>query len=360
MKTWFDWMEEYYLPQPQQEAPHPGETERILALVRRKTGLEEAPPLTRQIPVRRAVRPRRLWGLVAAAVLAVCLGTGAMASGAFPWFSVGAFFGADGRQQAECLGMPGEGMSLSQTKDGVTITLEGILDDGSVAYIPAQITFEEGRYDPALNYHPFATLKPTNPLQNGSGSVGSRALEDPDPTDTTVPLMLAADHEGLQAGDTVRLEILALYGNTEAADGSTSTAWEWEGNMTFSFMLPESRPAITVQAPADAIEPQTGVPIAQVRLTPLQVEVIFAEHPADSQVRDILSRVPISLTMQDGTTCTLPEGWEGAGHRTAEGSGTGLPDFDGPCYAVRCEFGTILDPASVASVIVSGIEIPIL
>ena len=50
-------MEEYYLPQPQQEAPHPGETERILALVRRKTGLEETPPLTRQIPVRRAVRP---------------------------------------------------------------------------------------------------------------------------------------------------------------------------------------------------------------------------------------------------------------------------------------------------------------
>lgn len=356
MKTWFDWMETYYLPRPQEETPPPGETDRILALVRRKTGLEEAPP-TRQMPVRRA--PRRLWGLAAAAVLAVCLATGAVAAGVFPWQAVGNFFGADGRQQAESLGMPGQGLSLSQTRDGVTVTLEGILDDGAAAYIPAQITFAEGQYDPALQYHLFATLGSAAPLENGGSGVENRALEDPDPTDATVPLMLKADHEGLAAGDTVQLEILALYGNAEAADGSTATAWEWQGKMTFSFVLPESRPAVTVQAPAGTAEPETGVPIAQVRLTPMQVEVIFADHPEDSQVRNTLSRVPLTLTFTDGTIRTLPTGWEGDGHRDAEGSAAGSATCDGPCYVVRCEFGTLLDPASVAAVTVGGVEIPL-
>ena len=102
MKTWFDWMEEYYLPQPQPNDSQPGESERILELVRQKAGLKRQPR-----------RPRRLWALAAAAALAVCLGTGALASGVFPWQSMKAFFGTDGQQQAACLGMSGGGLSLS-------------------------------------------------------------------------------------------------------------------------------------------------------------------------------------------------------------------------------------------------------
>ena len=152
MKTWFEWMEEYYLPQPQPNDSQPGESERILALVRQKAGLNSRPR-----------RPRRLWALAAAAALAVCLGTGALASGVFPWQSMKAFFGTDGQQQAASLGMSGEGLSLSQTKAGITVTLEGVVDDGSMAYIPAQITFEEGQYDPSLSYSVFAVLESPNP-----------------------------------------------------------------------------------------------------------------------------------------------------------------------------------------------------
>ena len=95
MKTWFDWMDNYYLPQPQPEEARPGETDRILALVRCKAGLPAEPNP-------RSARPRRLWALAAAAVLAVCLGTGTLASGVFPWKSVGDFFGADAQQQDHC------------------------------------------------------------------------------------------------------------------------------------------------------------------------------------------------------------------------------------------------------------------
>lgn len=346
MKTWFEWMEEYYLPQPQLNDSQPGESERILALVRQKAGLKRQPS-----------RPRRVWALAAAAALAVCLGTGALASGVFPWQAMDAFFGADGQQQAASLGMIGEGLSLSQTKDGVTVTLEGVVDDGSVAYIPAQITFEEGQYDPSLSYSVFAVLESPNPMDRRTNGVSCRPLEDPDPADSTVPLVLTASHEGLQAGDAVQLEILALYGNTEAADGRTETKWNREEGMRFSFTLPESQPAVTVQVPADTMEPQTGVPIAQVRLTPMRVEVIFGEHPEDSQVRDILSRVPLELTFTDGTTRTLPEGWDKGGERSAEGSGPSAAD--GSYYRVTCEFDALLDPSSVTAVTVNGIQIPI-
>ena len=226
-------------------------------------------------------------------------------------------------------------------------------------YIPAQITFEEGQYDPSLSYSVFAVLESPNPVDRQTNSVGCRPLEDPDPADNTVPIMLTASHEGLQTGDAVQLEILSIYGNTEAADGRTETKWNWEESMSFSFTLPESQPAVTVQVPADTMEPQTGVPIAQVRLTPMRVEVIFGEHPEDSQVRDILSRVPLELTFTDGTTLTLPEGWEKGGERSAEGSSTSSSTFDGPYYMVTCEFGALLDPSSVTAVTVNGIQIPI-
>lgn len=352
MKTWFDWMDNYYLPQPQPEEARPGETDRILALVRCKAGLPAEPNP-------RSARPRRLWALAAAAVLAVCLGTGTLASGVFPWKSVGDFFGADAQQQAADLGMPGEGLDLSQTKGGVTLTLEGILDDGATAYIPARLALEEGQYDPALSYSVFAVLNTADPLENRPDGVGCQPLEDSDLTDTTVPLMLTASHEGLQAGEEVRLEILAVFGNTEADDGSTRTDWTWEEGMTFSFTLPKSQPVVTVQAPAGTVEPGTGVPIAQIRLTPMSVEVIFGEHPEDSAVRVTLSRVPLTLTFTDGTTLALPEGWEDGGARSAEGSGTGSATFDGPYYAVGCRFDALVDPASVTAVTVNGVEIPL-
>ena len=162
--------------------------------------------------------------------------------------------------------------------------------------------------------------------------------------------MLTASHEGLQPGDTVELTIYYIFGNTTLYDGSTETSWSWEHEITFTFALPEFQPAVTVSVPEGTVEPDTGIPIAQVSLTPMQVEVTFAEHPDDSAVRDQLSRLPMSLTFTDGSTLVLPKGWgEDSGVRSADG-GQGF-------YTIGCEFGRLIDPATIAAVTVNGVEL---
>ena len=100
-------------------------------------------------------RGRLRAALLAAAVLACCVGGAALAPGAFPWG--GAFsarFGADAQQRAADLGLPGEGLGLSATSGGGTVTLEGVLDDGEKAYIPVTLTFEDGALpDAGLQYY---------------------------------------------------------------------------------------------------------------------------------------------------------------------------------------------------------------
>lgn len=362
MKTWFDYMDECYAPQP--DEARPADTARILALVRQKAGLPGAPARQEDAPQPAAgqtrARPaRRLWAVAAAAALAVCLGcAGATAAGVFPWQAIGDFFGANARQQAASLGMPGEGLGLSQSKAGITVTLEGALDDGDMLYVPAQLTFDDGQYDPGLVYALMTSLRPTKPVEGWTSSGSCIQLEDPDPADNTIPLMLTATHQGVGAGDTVELQVLAAYGRMEGDNGFTTAPWRWEHTLSFSFALPESQPAVTVQPPAGTAEPGTGVPIAQVRLTPLRVSVVFQGHPEDSAVRDALSRVPVSLTLADGTVLALTDSWADAA-RAAGGASGGNSPIDGPYYQVSVTFGRLLDPAEVRSVTVSGVEIPV-
>lgn len=352
MKTWFDWMDAYYVPQPRQDGAQIGETGRILALARGKLGLEDmenANAAQKARPARRHVR--RLWALVAAAALVLCLGVGGAAAGVFPWGALGSLFGSNAQQQAARLGMPGEGLSQTRTKAGVTLTLEGIVDDGTMAYLPVQLTFEDGQYDPDLRYYVWGNMSSANPAEGLAGSTGCQQLEDPDPTDATVPLLLSIRHEGLQPGDAVELTIFYIYGNAVHEDGSTEEAWSWENEMAFSFTLPQAQPAITVTAPEGAAEPATGIAITRVTITPMRVAVTFGAHP-DAPVRDQLSRLPMAIRLTDGSTITLPQGW-------GEDNGTRSAFGEQGSYTVECEFGTLLDPAAIAAVEVNGVTIPV-
>ena len=348
MKTWFDWMEQYHLPCPQADGAQDGESERILTLTRSKLGLQETTPKGSAAAARPTVRrTRRLWVLAAAAALVLSLGVGAAATGVYPWDAVEDFFGAD-REQAARLGMPGEGLEMSQSKAGVTVTLEGILDDGMQLYIPAQLTFDEEQYDPDLTYNVWFSLQPAG-TQTGLTGGGSRMLEDPDPSDATVPVMLTVSREGFVSGDAAELTVYYIFGNRTDTSG-TETVWTWEHEMTFSFTLPEAQPAVTITAPAGAVDPQTGIAITEVRLTPMRVAVVFGEHP-DADVRDELSRLPVSVTLADGSVLELPEGWGVAGGvRSAYGGQD--------CYTIECEFGSLIDPTSVVAITVNGTDIP--
>ena len=89
---------------------------------------------------------------------------------------------------------------------------------------------------------------------------------------------------------------------------------------------------------AGTSEPVTGVLIAQIRLTPMRVTVVFDGLPEEAGVRDTLSEAQIILTLSDGSTCTMGTFEEGV--RAAQGSiDEKTSPIDGAYYEVSCEYG---------------------
>ena len=82
--------------------------------------------------------------------------------------------------------------------------------------------------------------------------------------------------------------------------------------------MPQAKPTVQLAVPQAAADPATGITIAQVRLTPMRVSVVFDGLPDDAGVRDALSRAQIILHMADGGTRTMGT-WEN-NVRAAEGS----------------------------------------
>lgn len=369
MKTWFDFMDAYYAPEA---APAKGAGEkdarrapdgawredqaaaaRIGALVEGRLAKERPVDVgpaagwrmeqgTDKKADRAPRRGRLRAALLAAAVLACCVGGAALAQGAFPWG--GAFsarFGADAQQRAADLGLPGEGLGLSATSGGVTVTLEGVLDDGEKAYIPVTLTFEDGALpDAGLQYYAM-----------GLGNVPLPGAETP--AGNSVKLLCTAEHPGLGAGDALTVNIPCLWATRTDAAGTSTAAWEQEGQWDFTFTLPQAQEPTVTDVPAGTADPETGVQIAQVRLTPMRVSVVF-EGPADSAgERDAMSRAQIALHFADGTERVMPEGGRAAG-----GAATGGP-IGRPYYEVSCEYGGFIDPAQVTAVEVNGARIAV-
>ena len=109
--------------------------------------------------------------------------------------------------------------------------------------------------------------------------------------------------------------------------------------------------------PQAAADPATGIAIAQVRLTPMRVSVVFEGLPDDAGVRDALSRAQIVLHMADGGTRTMGT-WED-NVRAAEGSIDAAASPIGRAYyEVSCEYGELLDPSLISAVEVNGCLIP--
>lgn len=338
MKTWFDFMDAYYVP-PGQEQPCAADTEKILALAGARMGGQSGE--------KRRRRPLRLRAaLLAAAVLACCVGGAALAQGAFPWGGgFGARLGEDAQRQAAALGMPGEGLGISKTSGGVTVTLEGVLDDGEKAYIPVTLTFEDGTApDAELQYYAM-----------GLGNVPLTEAEAP--AGNAAALLCTAEHPGLAAGDALTVSIPYLWATRTDEAGASTVAWEQEGEWDFTFTLPRAQAPTVVDVPAGTADPATGAQIAQVRLTPMGVRVVFDGLSESAGERDALSRAQIALRLEDGTVRAMPDGGEASG-RTAGGAQTGGP-IGRPYYEVRCEFGGFIDPAQVTAVEVNGVNIPI-
>ncbi len=373
MRTWFDFMDAYYAPEA---APAKGAGEkdarrapdgawredqaaaaRIGALVEGRLAKERPEDVgpaagwrmeqgTDKKADRAPRRGRLRAALLAAAVLACCVGGAALAQGAFPWGGVfSARFGADAQQRAADLGLPGEGLGLSATSGGVTVTLEGVLDDGEKAYIPVTLTFEDGTApDAGLQYYAM-----------GLGNVPLTEAEAP--AGNAAALLCTAEHPGLGAGDALTVSIPYLWATRTDEAGASTVAWEQEGEWNFTFTLPQAQAPTVVDVPVGTADPETGAQIAQVRLTPMGVRVVFDGLSESTQERDAISRARIVLHLEDGTTRTMADWGEAAG-RAAGGAATGGP-IGRPYYEVSCEYGGFIDPAQVTAVEVNGARIAV-
>ena len=342
MKTWFDWMDDCYVPAVT-EMSDAQTTQRIKARVQERLSVQ----------THRAKRFsfRRVAILAAAAALAVCIGVGAMAASVFPWDGVfGTFFGAGAQSQAASLGMPGEGLALSASNGGCTLTLEGVLFDGEQMYLPLTLTMEDETPNPTLSYYAMG--------QTAGGEGGaSRVLEDDNLSDRSVKLMCTLQGGNWQSGDTITWNIQYLYA-TRPMENGTEVAWEKEGNWSFTFKVPQAEQAQAQMVSAGTSEPVTGISIAQIRLTPMRVTVVFDGLPEEAGVRDTLSEAQIILTLSDGSTCTMGTFEEGV--RAAQGSiDEKTSPIDGAYYEVSCEYGEFIAPDEVEAVSINGLQIPI-
>ena len=357
MKTWFEWMDRCYAPPVEEALGTQQEAARLKEKVFAQLHSRPAPAAA---PAAQPVRPRRLRRmavLVAAAAMAPAPTQQAMAAAGFPWQSVfGQFFGLAARSQATSLGMPGEGLALTATDNGCTLTLNGALFDGEVLYLPLTLTFENGMPAQGLTYYAWGEAQGIA----GSGSVPVSA--DEASAGNAVNLMCKLSGAGLQSGQTLTWDVFYLFGNRwyAGSDGQapyTQTEWEQEGQWSFTFTVPQVKPTVQLAVPQAAADPATGIAIAQVRLTPMRVSVVFDGLPDDAGVRDALSRAQIILHMADGSTRTMGT-WEN-NVRTAEGSIDAAASPIGRAYyEVSCEYGELLDPSLISAVEVNGCLIP--
>lgn len=151
----------------------------------------------------------------------------------------------------------------------------------------------------------------------GGESGASRVLEDDNLSDRSVKLMCTLQGGNWQSGDTITWNIQYLYA-TRPMENGTEVAWEKEGNWSFTFKVPQAEQVQAQMVSAGTSEPVTGVSIAQIRLTPMRVTVVFDGLPEEADVRDTLSEAQIILTLSDGSTCTMGTFEEGV--RAAQGS----------------------------------------
>lgn len=342
MKTWFEWMDQYYEP-PVCPQTDKAQTARLkqMVLQRACARLACAPA-----PAKHR-RRRRLAVIAAAAALACCVGAGALAAVGFPWDGVfGQYFGPGAQDSAALLGMPGEGMALSASDGGCTLTLNGALFDGQTLYLPLTVSFDHGMPEQSLTYYAMGTAQ-------GASSGSSRTLADENPADNSVDMMCTLSGAGLQSGQTLHWEVFALYGNRADAQGNTRTVWQQEGSWAFTFTVPQAAASKEISVPNGTVDPATGTAIAQVRLTPMRVSVVFEGLPDSADVRDALSRADITLHFADGSTRTM--GTWADGVRAAGGSiEEAVSPIGRPYYEVSCEYGQFLGPAQITAVEVNG------
>lgn len=354
---------EEYAPVPLSEAQQAAQLQRLLAVAhmqasegapRTHTG-EEAAPAQGCHGVRSTRRRTRGRKRMAALLLAAALACGALAAGASGAFAWGADFMAFlglGQKDVPLLGELSQGLGLTQTVGGASITLEGVLGDGHCVYIPFTVTAPQGTKLQSAQEYSFdvASLSTDAP---GGAAVTVQPLPDGQTAENQLRFVLLASVSAPLNGQTAQIELWNMYHSPASGAGGRMHDEDAvvPGHFSFTFRLEyEPAGAVLLEGPANA---GFEGPLEKLELSPVSVYLQLREPAAESDLAALMD-VPVALCLQDGTRLPILSQWD------IEQGAAGVPgrrfQADG---SLVLQLLQAVDMAQIAAVEVNGTAFPL-
>lgn len=305
---------EEYAPVPLSGAQQKAQLERLLAGARTKgsaphTHTGEGPAPAQSRPGARGARRgrKRMAALLVAAALACCA-LAAGAAGAFAWGGDFAAFLGFEKQEPPLLGELSQGLGLTQTVGGASITLEGVLGDGHCVYIPFTVTAPQGTQLKNAQEYLFDVASFSTDVP-GATAVTVQALPGEQQAENQLRFVLMASVSAPLNGQTAQIELWNMYHNSASGVGARMHDEDAvvPGHFSFAFRL-EYEPAgvSLLQEPADAGFESA---LEKLEISPISVYLQLKAPVAASEMSALMD-TPVALCFADGTRLPVLSWWD--------------------------------------------------
>lgn len=252
-----------------------------------------------------------------AALLAAVIAAFALTAGAAHVFhmsvSLRAWFGDSATPELiESLGVAGWPIEQSQTVDGYTVTVQGVIGDKHTSYLVFDVEAPEGVT--LNNKWGYGFREWGLSGENPAGAFGASywELPDDDPSDNRISFVYAQQNEDNLIGAKVRFALSGFVKYVDESEQDTTTADEWpnekllaEGGWDFEFEFGYTDTSIGV--PVKQRCEFRGADLQHISISPLSVRLEYQRgllSPfTDQEEQENISKVPeIVLHFADGST----------------------------------------------------------
>lgn len=250
-------------------------------------------------PARRWPKSRKFFAVIAAALVI----TGASAFAA-ERFSLGDSFagwmGSPSQEQIEALGVSGHPLDLSQTAQGVTVALQGVIGEKNTAYLLYDVQLPEGQEFPDTDLYHFENQS-LMPEKSGAYGYHSELMSK---EGNTLHFCLCIDSRKELTGQQVVFSMDTLKNYDEATDRVSIIA---EGPWSFEFPLNYSDTSVKIPM-KEKIRPwgDGGIAINEIQISPIAVHLECSRPVSAAVDRELLDTqqlmdLEIRLCFADGS-----------------------------------------------------------
>lgn len=307
---------------------------------------------------RRVVPFKRAAALAAAAALACAMFTAA-AAGVFPWDSgLGRLLGITG-EEAQRLGVPGQGMDLEQPLGEGSIRLLGVLGDNNCVYLPVEVSLPAGTVEAEDGYS-FDRIGFLPQGEHGT-SVSLQALPDENPTDGVRQFVLIAATDAPLQGKSATLTLGDLFAYPCPPLEHKENA-VLPGTVEFSFRMEYETTALCPTLPREGLALESGLTLRGLELSPLSVS--FELEGPEAANGEAAQALAVRVLDAEGDILLLDgEGDILAGQdpKTMQNKSftSGYTSGEGNKVRLTWVFGGVLDLSQAAVIEVDGRQIPL-